>query len=86
MLDDSDEKVNPDVKELIDLMRKLVGTLIAQSCEMAALVYQNYHIEKNLRKKYQKSQDPNFCSRFIFHPGQILVGECLLQTLLMKKS
>ena len=46
VLEDSDEKVNPDVKEFIDLMRKLVGTLIAQSCEMAALVYQNYYIEK----------------------------------------
>lgn len=46
VLQDSDEKVNPDVKEFIDLMRKLVGTLIAQSCEMAALVYQIYCIEK----------------------------------------
>lgn len=55
VLEDSDGKVNPDVKEFIDLMRKLVGTLIAQSCEMAALVYQNYYIEKNLRKKYRKS-------------------------------
>lgn len=43
---DTDEKVNPDVEEFIDLIRKLVGTLIAQSCEMAAFVYQNYCIEK----------------------------------------
>ena len=86
VLQDSEAEENPDVKEFIDLMRKLIGILIAQSCEMAALVYQNYCMEKNLRKKYQKSQDPNFCSRFIFHPGQILVGECLPQTLLMKKS
>ena len=46
VLEDSDEKVNPDVKEFIVLMRMLVGTLIAQSCEMAALVYQNYCMEK----------------------------------------
>ena len=46
VLEDSDEKVNTDVKEFIDLMRKLIGILIAQSCDMAALVYQNYCIEK----------------------------------------
>ena len=46
VLEDFDEKVNPDVKEFIDLMRKLIGILIAQSCEMAALVYQNYCMEK----------------------------------------
>lgn len=54
MLEDSDEKVNPDVKELIDLMRKLVATLIAQSCEMAALVYQNYYIEKKSTEEISK--------------------------------
>lgn len=54
VLEDSDEKVNPDVKEFIDLMRKLVGTLIAQSCEMAALVYQNYYIEKKSTEEISK--------------------------------
>lgn len=38
VLPDSDEKENPDVKKFIDPMRKMVGTLIAQSCEMSALV------------------------------------------------
>lgn len=46
VLQDSDEKANPDVKEFINLMRKLVETLIVQSCEMTAFVYQNYCIEK----------------------------------------
>ncbi|MEY8509795.1 hypothetical protein AALA78_16480 [Lachnospiraceae bacterium 42-17] len=46
VLRDSEAEENPDVKEFIDLMRKLTGILIAQSCEMAALVYQNYCIEK----------------------------------------
>ena len=41
-----EETENPDVKEFIDLMRKLIGILIAQSCDMAALVYQNYCMEK----------------------------------------
>lgn len=54
VLEDSDEKVNPDVKEFIDLMRKLVGTLIVQSCEMAALVYQNYYIEKKSAEDISK--------------------------------
>lgn len=54
VLEDSDEKVNPDVKEFIDLMRKLVGTLIAQSCEMVALVYQNYYIEKKSTEEISK--------------------------------
>ena len=54
VLEDSDEKVNPDVKEFIDLMRKLVGTLIAQSCEMTALVYQNYYIEKKSTEEISK--------------------------------
>lgn len=54
VLEDSDEKVNPDVKEFIDLMRKLVGTLIAQFCEMAALVYQNYYIEKKSAEEISK--------------------------------
>ena len=46
VLQDSEAEENPVVKEFIDLMRKLIGILIAQSCEMAALVYQNYYIEK----------------------------------------
>lgn len=54
VLEGSDEKVNPDVKEFIDLMRMLVGTLIAQSCEMAALVYQNYYIEKKSTEEISK--------------------------------
>lgn len=37
---------NSDVKEFIDLMRKMIGILIAQSCDMAALVYQNYCMMK----------------------------------------
>ena len=46
VLQDSEAEENPDVKEFIDLMRKLIGILIAQSCDMAALVYQNYCMEK----------------------------------------
>lgn len=54
VLQDSEAEENPDVKEFIDLMRKLIGILIAQSCEMAALVYQNYYIEKKSTEEISK--------------------------------
>lgn len=59
VLQDADEKVNPDMKEFIALMRKLVGTLIAQACEMAALVYQNYHVEKKSTEEISKEFNVN---------------------------
>ncbi|EOS38930.1 hypothetical protein C808_02247 [Lachnospiraceae bacterium M18-1] len=45
ILQESDSEINPDIQEYADLMRKLLGILIAQSCDMAAFVYQNYCIE-----------------------------------------
>ena len=36
-------------------MQKLIGTLIAQSCEMSALVYQKYCIEKNSIKEISET-------------------------------
>lgn len=46
VLQESEAEINPGIKEYVDLMKQLLGTMIAQSCEMAALVYQNYCIEK----------------------------------------
>lgn len=46
MLQEPEAEINPDVKEYTDLMKKMLGTLLAQSCEMAAFVYRNYCIEK----------------------------------------
>lgn len=46
VLQKSEAEINPDIKEYVDLMKQLLGTMIVQSCEMAALVYQNYCIEK----------------------------------------
>ncbi len=54
MMQEPETEVNPDVKEYSDLMRKLLGTLIAQSCEMAALVYQDYCIEKKSVEEISK--------------------------------
>lgn len=38
--------INPDVVEFAELMKALLGEMIAQSCELAALVYQHYCVEK----------------------------------------
>ena len=54
---DFDEEVNTDVEEFINLMRKMVGTLIAQSCEMSALVFQNYCIEKKSMEEISEEFD-----------------------------
>lgn len=42
----SESERNPDIEEYAELMRKMLGTLIAQSCDMAAFVYQKHCIEK----------------------------------------
>lgn len=42
----SESEVSPEVQEFIELMRKMIGELVAESCEMTALVYKNYCIEK----------------------------------------
>ena len=42
-------KLNPSpcVEEFHSLMQELVATLIVQACEMSAIIYQKYCIEKN---------------------------------------
>ena len=59
VLRESETEINPDVKEYTDLMKKLLGTLTAQSCEMAMLVYQNYCIEKKSIKEISKEFNVN---------------------------
>lgn len=46
-----DLEVRPEIKEFVDLMKKLIGTMIAQSCEVAALIYENYCIEEKSIKE-----------------------------------
>lgn len=46
-----DIEVSPEIKEFADLMKKLIGTMIAQSCEVAALIYENYCIEEKSLKE-----------------------------------
>lgn len=47
MMEESKPKPSPYVKEFNSLMQELIATLIAQACEMSALIYQKYCIEKN---------------------------------------
>lgn len=41
-INDSDAETNSDVAEFTSLMQQMIGTLIAQACETAAIVYQYY--------------------------------------------
>lgn len=51
MMQDDSTEITPDVEEYIELMRKLIGTLMAQACEIAALVYEHYRMEgKSIEK------------------------------------
>lgn len=51
ILQDSETEISPEICEFTELMKKMLGTVIAQSCEIAALVYQNYCIEKKSSKE-----------------------------------
>jgi len=46
MMEESKSEPSPYVKEFNSLMQELIATLIAQACEMSALIYQKYCIEK----------------------------------------
>lgn len=45
VLEDTDIEVSQELIEYNELMKSLIGSLIAQSCEAAGLVYQNYCVE-----------------------------------------
>lgn len=47
MMEESKSTPSPYLKEFNSLMQELIATLIAQACEMSALIYQKYRIEKN---------------------------------------
>ena len=50
-------KLNPSpyVEEFYSLMQELIGTLIAQACEMSACIYQKYYIEKKSTKEISEA-------------------------------
>ena len=46
LIEKSKLKPSPYVEEFHSIMQELIGTLIAQACEMSALIYQKYCIEE----------------------------------------
>ena len=50
-------KLNPSpyVEEFHSLMQELIGTFIAQACEMSACIYQKYCIEKKSTKEISEA-------------------------------
>ena len=50
-------KLNPSpyVEEFYSLMQELIGTLIAQACEMSACIYQKYCIEEKSTKEISEA-------------------------------
>ena len=51
LMEKSKLKPSPYVEEFHSLMQELIGTLIAQACEMSAFIYQKYCIgEKSIKE------------------------------------
>ena len=55
LIEKSNLKPSPYVEEFHSLMQELIGTLIAQACEMSALIYQKYCIEKKSIKEISET-------------------------------
>lgn len=51
MMEKSGGEASPYVEEFHSLMRDLIGTLVAQACEMAALVLQYYCVDEKSIKE-----------------------------------
>lgn len=51
MMEESGGEASPYVEEFNSLMRDLIGTLVAQACEMAALVLQYYCVDEKSIKE-----------------------------------
>lgn len=57
MMEESALEPSPYVEEFNSLMRDLIGTLVAQACEMAALVLQYYCVDEKSIKEISKKFD-----------------------------
>lgn len=51
MMEQPGREASPYVEEFHSLMRELIGTLVAQACEMAALVLQYYCVDEKSVKE-----------------------------------
>lgn len=45
ILNETDKELEPDLLEYVELMKKFLGILLSQACEMAGFVYQHYCVE-----------------------------------------
>ena len=57
MMEESGGEASPYVEEFNSLMRDLIGTLVAQACEMAALVLQYYCVDEKSIKEISEKFD-----------------------------
>lgn len=57
MIKESEGETSPYVEEFNSLMRELIGTLLAQACEMAALVLRYYCIDEKTIKEISEKFD-----------------------------
>lgn len=57
MMEESGGEASPYVEEFNSLMRDLIGTLVAQACEMAALVLQYYCVDEKSIKEISEIFD-----------------------------
>lgn len=57
MMEESALEPSPYVEEFNSLMRDLIGTLVAQACEMVALVLQYYCVDEKSIKEISKKFD-----------------------------
>lgn len=61
MLNDDTAEINPDVIEYTNLMRRMIGGMIVQACEMASLVYQSHCVEgksvEDIAKEYEMEEE-----------------------------
>ncbi len=55
LMENTKIKPSPCVEEFNSLMQELIGTLIAQACEMSALIYQEYCIEEKSIKEISET-------------------------------
>lgn len=55
MMEEADGEASPYVEEFNSLMQELIGTLVAQACEMATLVLQDYCIDKKSIKEISET-------------------------------
>lgn len=55
LMEKSKLKPSPYVEEFHSLMQELIGTLIAQACEMSACIYQKYCIEEKTIKEISET-------------------------------